>query len=539
MAKELKFSEDARAKMKAGVDKLADTVKTTIGPKGRNVVLEQSYGAPTITNDGVTIAKAIELEDHFENMGAKLVAEVASKTNDIAGDGTTTATVLTQAIVAEGLKNVTAGANPVGIRTGIEKATAAAVAKLHEMSHTVNTKDEIAQIASISAANEEVGALIAEAMDKVGNDGIITIEESKGIETTLDVVEGMQFDRGYMSQYMVTDNDKMEANLDNPYILITDKKIGNIQDILPVLQAVVEQGRAMLIIADDITGEALPTLVLNKMRGTFNVVAVKAPGFGDRRKAQLEDIAILTGGTVITEDLGLNLKDVTIDQLGQASKVNVTKDNTTIVEGGGDKAAVATRVETIKQQIAETTSDFDREKLQERLAKLAGGVAVINVGAATETELKERKYRIEDALNATRAAVEEGFVAGGGTALVNAISAVEALSEAGDVQTGINTVIKALESPVRQIAENAGLEGSVIVNKLKDQDEGFGYNAATDEWVDMIAAGIVDPTKVTRSALQNAASVSALLLTTEAVVAEEPKDEAPMPMPQGGMPGMM
>ncbi len=539
MAKELKFSEDARAKMKAGVDKLADTVKTTIGPKGRNVVLEQSYGAPTITNDGVTIAKAIELEDHFENMGAKLVAEVASKTNDIAGDGTTTATVLTQAIVGEGLKNVTAGANPVGIRTGIEKATAAAVAKLHDMSHTVNTKDEIAQIASISAANEEVGALIAEAMDKVGNDGVITIEESKGIETTLDVVEGMQFDRGYMSQYMVTDNDKMEANVDNPYILITDKKIGNIQDILPVLQQVVEQGRAMLIIADDITGEALPTLVLNKMRGTFNVVAVKAPGFGDRRKAQLEDIAILTGGTVITEDLGLNLKDVTIDQLGQASKVNVTKDNTTIVEGAGDKGAVATRVETIKQQIAETTSDFDREKLQERLAKLAGGVAVINVGAATETELKERKYRIEDALNATRAAVEEGFVAGGGTALVNAISAVAALSETGDVQTGVNTVMKALEAPVRQIAENAGLEGSVIVNKLKDQAEGFGYNAATDEWVDMIAAGIVDPTKVTRSALQNAASVSALLLTTEAVVAELPKDDAAPAMPQGGMPGMM
>lgn len=538
MAKELKFSEDARSKMKAGVDKLADTVKTTIGPKGRNVVLEQSYGAPTITNDGVTIAKAIELEDHFENMGAKLVAEVASKTNDIAGDGTTTATVLTQAIVGEGLKNVTAGANPVGIRTGIEKATAAAVAKLHEMSHTVNTKDEIAQIASISAANEEVGHLIAEAMDKVGNDGVITIEESKGIETTLDVVEGMQFDRGYMSQYMVTDNDKMEANLDNPYILITDKKISNIQDILPVLQSVVEQGRALLIIADDITGEALPTLVLNKMRGTFNVVAVKAPGFGDRRKAQLEDIAILTGGTVITDDLGLNLKDVTIEQLGSAAKVNVTKDNTTIVEGAGDKQATAERVATLKQQISETTSDFDREKLQERLAKLAGGVAVINVGAATETELKERKYRIEDALNATRAAVEEGFVAGGGTALVNAISAVEALSETGDVQTGINTVIKALESPVRQIAENAGLEGSVIVNKLKDQKEGFGYNAATDEWVDMIAAGIVDPTKVTRSALQNAASVSALLLTTEAVIAEQPKEEAPA-MPQGGMPGMM
>ena len=376
-------------------------------------------------------------------------------------------------------------------------------------------------------------------MDKVGNDGVITIEESKGIETTLDVVEGMQFDRGYMSQYMVTDNDKMEANLDNPYILITDKKIGNIQDILPVLQSVVEQGRALLIIADDITGEALPTLVLNKMRGTFNVVAVKAPGFGDRRKAQLEDIAILTGGTVITEDLGLNLKDVTIDQLGQASKINITKDNTTIVEGSGDKGAVASRVDTIKQQIAETTSDFDREKLQERLAKLAGGVAVINVGAATETELKERKYRIEDALNATRAAVEEGFVAGGGTALVNVIAAVSALSEEGDVQTGINTVIKALESPVRQIAENAGLEGSVIVNKLKEQKEGFGYNAATDEWVDMIAAGIVDPTKVTRSALQNAASVSALLLTTEAVVAEEPKDDAPAAMPQGGMPGMM
>ncbi|HBP97676.1 chaperonin GroEL [Leuconostoc lactis] len=539
MAKEIKFSEDARAKMKVGVDKLADTVKTTIGPKGRNVVLEQSYGAPTITNDGVTIAKAIELEDHFENMGAKLVAEVASKTNDIAGDGTTTATVLTQAIVSEGLKNVTAGANPVGIRTGIERATAAAVAKLHDMSHTVNTKAEIAQIASISAANEEVGALIAEAMEKVGNDGVITIEESKGIETTLDVVEGMQFDRGYMSQYMVTDSEKMEANLDNPYILITDKKIANIQEILPVLQQVVEQGRAMLIIADDITGEALPTLVLNKMRGTFNVVAVKAPGFGDRRKAQLEDIAILTGGTVIAEDLGLNLKDVTIDQLGQASKVNVTKDNTTIVEGAGDKAAVAARVETIKQQIAETTSDFDREKLQERLAKLSGGVAVINVGAATETELKERKYRIEDALNATRAAVQEGFVAGGGTALVNAISAVAELSEEGDIQTGVNTVMKALEAPVRQIAENAGLEGSVIVNKLKEQPEGFGFNAATGEWVDMIAAGIVDPTKVTRSALQNAASVSALLLTTEAVVAELPKDDAMPAMPQGGMPGMM
>ncbi|CAK1245940.1 chaperonin GroEL [Fructobacillus cardui] len=540
MAKELKFAEDARSKMKVGVDKLADTVKTTIGPKGRNVVLEESYGSPIITNDGVTIAKAIELEDHFENMGAKLVAEVASKTNDIAGDGTTTATVLTQAIVGEGLKNVTAGANPVGIRTGIEKATAAAVAKLHEMSHTVSTKDEIAQIASISAASDEVGSLIAEAMEKVGNDGVITIEESKGIETTLNVVEGMQFDRGYMSQYMVTDNEKMEANLDNPYILITDKKIGNIQDILPVLQQVVEQGRAMLIIADDITGEALPTLVLNKMRGTFNVVAVKAPGFGDRRKAMLEDIAILTGGTVVTDDLGLNLKDVTIEQLGQANKVNITKDNTTVVEGAGDKAAVKERVDLIKQQIADSTSEFDKEKLQERLAKLAGGVAVINVGAATETELKERKYRIEDALNATRAAVEEGFVAGGGTALVNAMAAAAAVEATGDVATGVKTVVAALEAPVRQIAENAGLEGSVIVNKLKEQPEGTGYNAKTDEWVDMVKAGIVDPTKVTRSALQNAASVSALLLTTEAVVAESPKEDASMPAAGApSMPGMM
>ncbi|WP_063083835.1 chaperonin GroEL [Weissella cibaria] len=539
MAKDIKFAEDARAKMQAGVDKLANTVKTTIGPKGRNVVIEQSYGAPTITNDGVTIAKSIELEDHFEDMGAKLVAEVASKTNDIAGDGTTTATVLTQAIINEGLKNVTAGANPVGVRRGIELATDAAVKSLHDMSKTVSTKEEIAQIASISAANPEVGELIAEAMEKVGNDGVITIEESKGIETMLDVVEGMQFDRGYMSQYMVTDTDKMEASLDNPYILITDKKIANIQEILPMLQSVVEQGRALLIIADDITGEALPTLVLNKMRGTFNVVAVKAPGFGDRRKAQLEDIAILTGGTVITEDLGLNLKDVTIAQLGQAAKVTVSKDNTTIVEGAGNKDAIAERVNLIKGQIAETTSDFDREKLQERLAKLAGGVAVINVGAATETELKERKYRIEDALNATRAAVEEGFVAGGGTALVNAIPAVAALSEDGDVQTGINIVRRALEEPVRQIAENAGLEGSVIVNQLKAEKPGIGYNAATDEWVDMVAAGIVDPTKVTRSALQNAASVSALLLTTEAVVAEQPKEDAAPAMPAQGMPGMM
>lgn len=539
MAKEIKFSEDARTKMLKGVDKLADTVKSTIGPKGRNVVLEQSYGSPTITNDGVTIAKAIDLEDHFENMGAKLVSEVASKTNDIAGDGTTTATVLTQAIVNEGMKNVTAGANPVGIRRGIERATKAAVEGLHKMSHDVKTKDDIAQVASISAANEEVGKLIADAMEKVGNDGVITVEESRGVDTTLDVVEGMQFDRGYMSQYMVTDNDKMEADLDNPYILITDKKISNIQDILPLLQSVVEQSRSLLIIADDITGEALPTLVLNKMRGTFNVVAVKAPGFGDRRKAQLEDIATLTGGTVITDDLGLNLKDATIDQLGQANKVTVTKDDTTIVEGAGDKDQIAERVATIKQQISETTSDFDKEKLQERLAKLAGGVAVVRVGAATETELKEKKYRIEDALNATRAAVEEGFVPGGGTALANVISDLEDVEAEGDEATGVNIVRRALEEPVRQIAENAGEEGSVIVTKLKGQKPGVGYNAANDEWVDMVEAGIVDPTKVTRSALQNAASVSALLLTTEAVVADLPEDNPAPAAPAPGMGGMM
>ena len=540
MAKEIKFSEDARAKMLAGVDKLANTVKSTIGPKGRNVVLEQSYGAPTITNDGVTIAKAIELEDHFENMGAKLVAEVASKTNDIAGDGTTTATVLTQAIVNEGMKNVTAGANPVGIRKGIEKATKTAVDSLHKMSHKVESKSDIQQIASISAANEEVGKFIADAMEKVGNDGVITVEESKGIDTSLDVVEGMQFDRGYLSQYMVTDEDKMEADLDNPYILITDKKISNIQEVLPLLQSVVQQGRPLLIIADDVDGEALPTLVLNKIRGTFNVVAVKAPGFGDRRKEMLQDIAILTGGTVITDDLGLQLKDTTIDQLGSAAKVTVTKENTTIVEGSGDKDKIEERVAQIKKQIAETTSDFDKEKMQERLAKLAGGVAVIKVGAATETELKEQKYRIEDALNATRAAVEEGFVPGGGTALVNTIKDVAALKEEGDVQTGINIVKRALEEPVRQIAENAGLEGSVIVEKLKEQKDGVGYNAAADKWEDMVEAGIVDPTKVTRSALQNAASVSALLLTTEAVVADKPEEKKDAPQQQdAGMGGMM
>jgi len=541
MAKELKFSEEARSAMLKGVDQLANTVKSTLGPKGRNVVLEQSYGSPTITNDGVTIAKAIELDDHFENMGAKLVSEVASKTNDIAGDGTTTATVLTQSIVNEGMKNVTAGANPVGIRRGIEEATKTAVDALHAMAHEVKTQDDIAQIASVSSASKETGKLIAEAMEKVGHDGVITIEESRGVDTSLDVVEGMQFDRGYLSQYMVTDNDKMEADLDSPYILITDKKISNIQDILPLLQSIVEQGKPLLIIADDISGEALPTLVLNKMRGTFNVVAVKAPGFGDRRKEQLQDIAILTGGTVITDDLGLELKDTTIDQLGQANKVTVTKDNTTIVEGAGDKAAINERVEFIRNQISETTSDFDKEKLQERLAKLAGGVAVVRVGAATETELKERKYRIEDALNATRAAVEEGFVAGGGTALINVIKDVDALKETGDTQTGINIVKRALEEPVRQIAENAGLEGSVIVEKMKEQKPGVGFNAATDEWVDMIKAGIVDPTKVTRSALQNAASVSALLLTTEAVVAEKPEPQAPAApaAPNPGMGGMM
>ena len=538
MAKQVKFSEDARSAMLKGVDKLADTVKATIGPKGRNVVLEQSAGTPTITNDGVTIAKSIELPDHFENMGAKLVSEVASKTNDVAGDGTTTATVLTQAIVNEGMKNVTAGANPVGIRRGIEQATKAAVDALHKMSHDVKTKDDIAQIASISSANTEVGKLIADAMEKVGHDGVITIEESRGVDTSLDVVEGMQFDRGYMSQYMVTDNDKMEANLDNPYILVTDKKITNIQDILPLLQKIVEQGRSLLIIADDIGGEALPTLVLNKMRGTFNVVAVKAPGFGDRRKDQLQDIAILTGATLITDDLGLNLKDATLEQLGQANKVNVTKDSTTIVDGSGSNDEIAKRVAEIKTQIEKTTSDFDRDKLKERLAKLSGGVAVVRVGAATETELKEKKYRIEDALNATRAAVEEGFVPGGGTALINVIPEIAKLdAEAGgDEETGIRIVLRALEEPVRQIAENAGVEGSVIVEKLKDEKPGIGYNVANGKFEDMISDGIVDPTKVTRSALQNAASVSALLLTTEAVVADEPKNDTPQaPMPQPGM----
>ena len=527
MAKEIKFSENARHSLLKGVDKLADTVKTTLGPKGRNVVLEKSYGAPDITNDGVTIAKSIELENHFENMGAKLVSEAAQKTNDIAGDGTTTATVLTQAIVREGMKNVTAGANPVGIRRGIEIATKAAVDELHKISHKVSTKDEIAQVASVSSASTEVGNLIADAMEKVGHDGVITIEESKGIDTELSVVEGMQFDRGYLSQYMVTDNDKMEADLDNPYILITDKKISNIQDILPLLQEIVQQGKSLLIIADDVDGEALPTLVLNKIRGTFNVVAVKSPGFGDRRKAMLEDIAILTGGTVISSDLGLELKDTKIDQLGKAGKVTVTKDSTTIVEGAGSKEAIAERVDQIKKQIADTTSDFDREKLQERLAKLAGGVAVIKVGAATETELKERKYRIEDALNATRAAVEEGYVAGGGTALVDVMKSIQGTvkGDSEDAETGVKIVMKALGAPVRQIAENAGKDGAVILDHLEHEDPEVGYNAATNKWENMVKAGIIDPTKVTRSALQNAASIAALLLTTEAVVADAPEDD--------------
>ncbi len=539
MVKDIKFSEDARASMLRGVDILANTVKVTLGPKGRNVVLEKAFGSPLITNDGVTIAKEIELEDHFENMGAKLVAEVASKTNDIAGDGTTTATVLTQAIVREGLKNVTAGANPVGIRRGIELATRAAVEELHKISRPVESKEAIAQVAAISSGSQEVGSLIAEAMEKVGNDGVITIEESKGIETELDVVEGMQFDRGYLSQYMVTDNDKMVAHLDNPFILITDKKVSNIQEIIPLLEQIVQQGRALLIIADDVDGEALPTLVLNKLRGTFNVVAVKAPGFGDRRKAMLEDIAVLTGAQVITEDLGLELKDATLAQLGTAGKVVVSKDNTTIVEGAGSKELIANRVALIRSQAQDTTSDFDREKLQERLAKLSGGVAVIKVGAATETELKEKKLRIEDALNATRAAVEEGIVSGGGTALVNVQKTVDALELEGDEATGAKIVSRSLEEPLRQIVTNAGLEGSVIVAHLKAQELGIGYNAASDEWVNMIEAGIVDPTKVTRSALQNAASVSALLLTTEAVVADKPIPAAPaMPGMDPGM-GMM
>ncbi len=539
MSKEIKFSSDARSAMVRGVDILADTVKVTLGPKGRNVVLEKSFGSPLITNDGVTIAKEIELEDHFENMGAKLVSEVASKTNDIAGDGTTTATVLTQAIVREGIKNVTAGANPIGIRRGIETAVAAAVEALKNNAIPVANKEAIAQVAAVSSRSEKVGEYISEAMEKVGKDGVITIEESRGMETELEVVEGMQFDRGYLSQYMVTDSEKMVADLENPYILITDKKISNIQEILPLLESILQSNRPLLIIADDVDGEALPTLVLNKIRGTFNVVAVKAPGFGDRRKAMLEDIAILTGGTVITEDLGLELKDATIEALGQAARVTVDKDSTVIVEGAGNPEAISHRVAVIKSQIETTTSEFDREKLQERLAKLSGGVAVIKVGAATETELKEMKLRIEDALNATRAAVEEGIVAGGGTALVNVIPAVTDLELTGDEATGRNIVLRALEEPVRQIAHNAGFEGSIVIDRLKNAELGTGFNAATGEWVNMIDQGIIDPVKVSRSALQNAASVASLILTTEAVVANKPEPAAPAPAMDPSMMGCM
>ena len=539
MAKDLKFSEDARQAMLRGVDKLANAVKVTIGPKGRNVVLDKEYVAPLITNDGVTIAKEIELEDPYENMGAKLVQEVANKTNEIAGDGTTTATVLAQAMIQEGLKNVTSGANPVGLREGIDKAVRVAVEALHDISQKVENKNEIAQVGAISAADEEIGKYISEAMDKVGNDGVITIEESNGLDTELEVVEGMQFDRGYQSPYMVTDSDKMIAELERSYILVTDKKISSFQDILPLLEQVVQSSRPILIVADEVEGDALTNIVLNRMRGTFTAVAVKAPGFGDRRKAMLEDLAILTGATVITDDLGLELKDASIDMLGTANKVEVTKDNTTVVDGDGDDNSIDARVSQIKAQIEETDSDFDREKLQERLAKLAGGVAVIKVGAASETELKERKLRIEDALNSTRAAVEEGIVAGGGTALVNIYNKVEEIEAEGDVATGVNIVLKALSAPVRQIAENAGLEGSVIVERLKHADAGVGFNAATNEWVNMLEEGIVDPTKVTRSALQHAASVAAMFLTTEAVVANIPEPESNDNAAMGGMPGMM
>lgn len=530
MAKQIKHGEDARRALEAGLDTLANTVKITLGPKGCNVVLEKKYGAPLITNDGVTIAKEIELEDPFENMGAQLVREVAAKTNDVAGDGTTTATILAQAIVREGMKNVAAGANPMVLRKGIEAAVEEAVAGLKEISKPVSGKQEIAQVASISASDERVGALISDAMEKVGNDGVITIEEGKTMKTELNVVEGMQFDRGYASAYMVTDSDKMEAVLDDPYILITEKKISNIQEILPVLEPIAQQGKKLLIIAEDVEGDALATLVVNKLRGIFTCVAVKAPGFGDRRKEMLKDIATLTGGEVISEELGMDLKETTLNQLGRARQVRVDKENTTIVEGAGNQEAIAARVKQIRAQIAETTSEYDKEKLQERLAKLAGGVAVIKAGAATETEMKDKKLRIEDALNATKAAVEEGYVAGGGTVLINAIPAVQkVLAETeGDEKTGVAIVLRALEEPVRQIAENAGFEGSVIVDKVKKSAEGVGFDAYNEEFVDMVASGIIDPVKVTRSALENAASVASMILTTEALVADK-KEENPAP----------
>ena len=538
MAKEIKYGADARKALEAGVNKLADTVRVTIGPKGRNVVLDKSFGAPLITNDGVTIAKEIELEDAFENMGAQLIREVASKTNDVAGDGTTTATVLAQDMVHEGMKNLEAGANPIVLRKGMKKATDCAVEAIKKMSSKVTGREQIARVAAISASDDSVGEMVAEAMDKVSNDGVITIEESKTMKTELDLVEGMQFDRGYISAYMCTDMEKMEANLDDPYILITDKKISNIQEILPLLEQIVQSGAKLLIVAEDIEGEALTTLIVNKLRGTFNVVAVKAPGYGDRRKAMLEDIAILTGGQVISEELGLELKDTTMAQLGRAKSVKVQKENTVIVDGMGDKAALEARIGQIKAQIEETTSDFDKEKLQERLAKLAGGVAVIRVGAATETEMKEAKLRMEDALNATRAAVEEGIIAGGGSAYIHASKEVAKLAETleGDEKTGAKVVLKALEAPLFHISANAGLEGAVIINKVREAEPGNGFDAYNEEYVDMVKAGILDPAKVTRSALQNATSVASTLLTTESVVANI-KEDAPA-MPAGGAPGM-
>lgn len=541
MAKEISFGEIARRKLQSGVDQLADTVKITLGPKGRNVLIEKKFGSPMITNDGVTIAREIELEDGFENMGAQLVKEVATKTNDVAGDGTTTATLLAQSIIKEGFKNVAAGANPMILKKGIQGAVDVAVDQIKETSKTIEGKESIAQVAAVSAGDDQIGQLIAEAMEKVGKDGVITVEESKSMGTTLNVVEGMQFDRGYLSPYMVTDTEKMEAVLSNPYILITDKKISNIQEILPLLEKIVQQGKKLLIIAEDVDGEALATLVVNKLRGTFDCVAVKAPGFGDRRKAMLADIAVLTGGQVVSEELGYDLKEVELSMLGTANTVRVDKDNTTVVDGAGEKKQIDDRIHQIKVQIEDTTSDFDREKLQERLAKLAGGVAVIEVGAATETELKERKLRIEDALNATRAAVEEGIVPGGGTALVDVIPAVAKYVEGltGDMKTGAQIIMRALEEPVRQIAENAGLEGSVVVEKVKKSEAGVGFNAATEEYVNMISAGIADPTKVTRSALQNAASASGMLLTTEAGVVDVKADEPAMPPMGGGGMGMM
>ena len=541
MAKEILFNEEARRALGRGVDQLANAVKVTLGPKGRNVVLDKKFGSPTITNDGVTIARDIELPDPFENMGAQLVKEVATKTNDVAGDGTTTATVLAQAMIQEGMRNVAAGANPMILKKGIETAVKTLVEEIKKRSIKVSGKAEIAQVASVSAADEEIGGLIAEAMEKVGNDGVITVEESKGLQTALNVVEGMQFDRGYISPYMVTDPDRMEAVMDNPYILITDRKISAIADMLPTLEKVVKVGKELLIIAEDVEGEALATLVVNRLRGTFKAVAVKAPGFGDRRKAMLEDIAILTGGTVITEDMGRKLDSVELEDLGTARQVRITKDETTIIDGAGDKDVIAKRVNQIRAQVEETSSDFDREKLQERLAKLSGGVAVIEVGAATEVEMKDKKLRIEDALNATRAAVEEGIVAGGGTTFIDIIPALNTLESTGDVQTGINLVKRAVEEPLRQIAYNAGLEGSVVVEKVKNTEAGVGFNALTEEYIDMVKAGIVDPAKVTRSALQNAASIASLVLTTETIVADKVDENAAVPAmpPMGGMGGMM